>query len=271
MGFSNQRCPLSLLPLLTIATDRQGKAGALLSSWMSPNTQLHQWELGVALCRECRGVLGRCETLRLLWGSVSLWLHVAGETSAAYEPRVGSASRCGWWAAQGPCGSSICTVGFAHVWSNNWSAVRMKRASLRGRGLIRFSGKRLNLRSYPSYCYAFEFSPRRWVKGFIFVLECFECKWCLYFEYREVELHFIPAIMLCDLSEKLWCFSLSLCQVFWLINPLSCYCASKYHVVWGSVEMLWSPTCSASGCIQGNKTYNSWKSRKRSILWPVSE
>lgn len=60
MGFSNQRCRLSLLPLLTIATDRQGKAGALLSSWMSPNTQLHQWELGVALCRECRGILGRC-------------------------------------------------------------------------------------------------------------------------------------------------------------------------------------------------------------------
>lgn len=92
MDFSNHHCCLSFLPLLTIATDSQGKAGALLSSscHMSPNTQLHQWELGVALCRECGGVLGRCETLRLPWSSASLCLCIAGETSAVYERCVGS-------------------------------------------------------------------------------------------------------------------------------------------------------------------------------------
>lgn len=95
-------------------------------------------------------------------------------------------------------------VGLAYVETNTWSIAKIKCASLRGRGLVRFSGKRLNLRSFPSYCYAFEFLPRRWQKGFIFVFERFEFKWCLYFEYGEVKLHFIPALVLCGMSENLW-------------------------------------------------------------------
>lgn len=82
-----------------------------------------------------------------------------------------------------------------HMWET-WTGDGNEAHIVYEEGLIRFSGKRLSLRSFPSSCYAFEFLPVRWAKGFIFVFECFEFQWCLYFEYREVEFHFIPAIVL---------------------------------------------------------------------------
>lgn len=84
--------------------------------------------------------------------------------------------------------------------------VGMKCTSFSGGELIRFSGKRLSLRSFPSYCYAFEFLPVRWVKGFIFVFECIEFKCCLCLEHTEVEFHFIPTVALCHVSEKKYFF-----------------------------------------------------------------
>lgn len=114
-------------------------------------------------------------------------------------------------------------------------------------GLIRFSGKRLSLRSFPSSCYSFEFLPVRWVKGLIFVFECFEFQWCLYLEYREVEFHFIPAIVLsCVWKNFLYFFPSIFASCIQLTNPLSCCCALKYHIVWGQMEMLWSLCWSVS-------------------------
>lgn len=149
------------------------------------------------------GLFSRVWDIPTPCGSVSVWLWVTDDPSTACKGCMGLGFQLWLGLLRSPWGRAG-AVGLAYVETNTWSIAKIKCASLRGRGLVRFSGKRLNLRSFPSYCYAFEFLPRRWQKGFIFVFERFEFKWCLYFEYGEVKLHFIPALVLCGMSENLW-------------------------------------------------------------------